>query len=169
MDGLIAFESGRFVNFDADTKGVELALEGFWTNALRGRVSYTLQKTDSQSLGFDLPDSPEHLVKFNLSVPVFKDKVFAGVEFQYISERQSLHNTTTPGGQPLTVQGESAGGYGIVNFTLFSRELIKNLEFSASIYNLFDEKYSDPATRFHRQDTLERDGRTFRLKLTYRF
>jgi iron complex outermembrane receptor protein len=169
MDGLILFESGRFINFDAETKGVELALEGFWTNALRSRLSYTLQKTDSQSIGFDLPDSPEHLVKFNLSVPLYKDKIFASVEFQYTSERDSLHNTTDATGNPLTVQGHSAGDYGIVNFTLFSRELVKNLEFSASIYNLFDQKYADPATRFHVQDTLERDGRTFRLKLTYRF
>ena len=169
MNGLIAFESGRFINFDADTRGVELALTGFWTNAIRGRMSYTLQKSESHSRSFNLPDSPEHLIKFNLSVPVFKEKVFAGLEFQYTSQRDSLHNTTDGTGQPLTVQGRSAAGYGVVNFTLFSRELIRDLEFSASIYNLLDQKYSDPATRFHRQDLLERDGRTFRVKLTYRF
>lgn len=169
MDGLIAFESGRFVNFDADTTGAELALEGSWTNILRGRLSYTVQKTDSQNISFKLPDSPEHLVKLNVSVPVWRDKVFAGLEFQYTSDRESLHNTTDVSGQPLTVQGQRAGDYGVVNFTLFSRELIKNLEFSGSVYNLFDQKYSDPATRFHRQDLLERDGRSFRLKLTYRF
>jgi iron complex outermembrane receptor protein len=169
MDGLIAFESGRFINFDAETKGMELALEGFWTNAVRGRLSYTLQETDSKSVRFDLPDSPEHLVKFNLAVPLWRDKVFAGLEFQYTSERKSLHATTSSSGQPLTVQGDNAAGYGILNLTLFSRELVKNLELSASVYNLLDRKYSDPATRFHRQDTLERDGRTFRLKLTYRF
>ncbi len=169
MDGLIAFVDGRFVNFDAETVGTELALDGFWTNGVRARVSYTLQRTHGHSLRFDLPDSPEHLVKLNLSVPVWRDKIFAGVEFQVTSERRSLHNTTGPGGQPLTVQGESASGYGIVNLTLFSRELIKNLEFSASVYNLFDKSYSDPATRFHQQDLLERDGRTYRLKLSYRF
>ncbi len=169
MDGLIAFESGRFVNFDADTKGLELALEGFWTNIVRGRMSYTLQKTDSQSIRFDLPDSPEHLIKLNVSVPLWRDKIFAGLEVQYTSERQSLHNTSTSTGQPLTIQGDKAGAYGIVNLTLFSRELVKNLEFSGSVYNLLDQKYSDPATRFHRQDKIERDGRTFRLKLTYRF
>ena len=161
MDGLIIFEGDHFVNFDADSKGVELGLEGFWTNGWRGRVSYTLQKTDSDNIGFRLPDSPEHLVKFDLSAPLWKDKVFGGVEFQYTSERHSLHNATA--------QGRDTGGYGIVNLTLFSRELVKNLELSASVYNLFDQRFSDPATRFHKQDTLERDGRTFRVKLTYRF
>ena len=168
MDGLIVFESGRFVNFNAQTKGMELALEAFWTNAFRGRLSYTLQKTDSQSIGFNLPDSPEHLIKLNLSVPVWQDKIFAGVEVQYTSQRQSLHNTTA-GGQPITVQGSSAAGHAVVNLTLFSQELVKNMEFSASVYNVLDEKYADPATRFHQQDTLERDGRSFRVKLTYRF
>ena len=168
MDGLIIFESGRFVNFNAQTKGMELALEGFWTNAVRGRISYTLQRTDSQSIGFNLPDSPEHLIKLNLSVPVWRDKVFAGVEVQYTSQRESLHNTTA-GGQPITVQGSSAAGHTVVNLTLFSQELVKNMEFSASVYNVLDGKYADPATRFHQQDTLERDGRSFRVKLTYRF
>jgi iron complex outermembrane receptor protein len=169
MDGLIVFESGRFNNIDAETKGMELALQGFWTNGIRTRLSYTLQKTDAHSARWNLPDSPEHLVKLNLSVPVYQDKVFAGIEFQFTSERESLHNTTDGTGQPLTVQGDNAASYGIVNLTLFSRELIKNVEFSGSVYNVFDRKYADPATRFHRQDTLGRDGRTFRLKLTYRF
>jgi iron complex outermembrane receptor protein len=169
MDGLIAFNSGRFVNFDADTAGVESAIEGFWTNALRARLSYTFQRTQSDSFGVDLPDSPEHLVKLNLSVPLYRNKIFAGVEFQYTSERRSLHNTTDASGQPLTIQGENAGDFGVVNLTLYSRELVKNLEFSASVYNVLDQHYSDPATRFHQQDLIEQDGRTFRVKLTYRF
>jgi iron complex outermembrane receptor protein len=116
-----------------------------------------------------LPDSPEHLVKLNLSVPVVKDKLFASVEFQYTSTRLSLNNTTDPFGQPITVQGEEAGDFAIVNLNLFSRNLVKNLEFSAGLYNVFDQRYSDPASRFHAQDLLERDGRTFRFKLTYHF
>jgi iron complex outermembrane receptor protein len=62
-----------------------------------------------------------------------------------------------------------AGGFETVNFTLFSRDLIKNLEFSGSVYNLFDTRYGDPSSRFHLQDIIEQDGRSFRLKLTYRF
>jgi len=72
-------------------------------------------------------------------------------------------------GQSITVQGSDAGGYGILNLTLFSQNLIKNLEFSASVYNVLDRRYSDPASHFHVQDTIEQNGRTFRIKLTYRF
>lgn len=168
MHDLIVFNSGGFTNFDAETAGMELALGGVWANGIRSRLSYSLQVTENSSVAWDMPDSPAHLVKLNVSVPLVRDKVFAGLEYQYTSSRDSLHNTFA-NGQPLSVQGETADGFGILNFTLFSQNLVKNLEFSASVYNLLDQHYSDPATRFHLQDTLERDGRTFRLKLTYRF
>jgi iron complex outermembrane receptor protein len=67
------------------------------------------------------------------------------------------------------LQGQDAGGFGVVNLTLFSQKLIKNLEFSASVYNLLDRRYSDPASSFHAMDLIQQDGRSFRLKLTYRF
>jgi iron complex outermembrane receptor protein len=72
-------------------------------------------------------------------------------------------------GQPITVQGQPAGGFAVVNLTLFSANLIKNVEFSGSVYNLLDRRYVDPASAFHVQDVIEQDGRTFRVKLTYRF
>ena len=164
MDGLIAFDSGQFVNFDAATRGLELALEGNWNNGIRSRLSYSLQRTEDSS-DQNLPDSPEHLVKMNVSVPVYKQKIFASLEFQYTSSRRTLFTTSTG----KTMNGMDAGGFETVNFTLFSRDLIKNLEFSGSVYNLFDTRYGDPSSPFHLQDIIEQDGRSFRLKLTYRF
>jgi iron complex outermembrane receptor protein len=102
-------------------------------------------------------------------VPLIKDKLFVGVEFQYTSDRLSLFNTTDAHGEPVTLQGENAGGYGVVNLTLLSRNLIKNVEFSASLYNLLDHHYADPASNFHVQDVIQQDGRSFRVKLIYHF
>ncbi len=169
MDNLLVFSSGSFTNFNANTKGLELALEAFSAGGLRGRASYSLQDTRNSSVGWEMPDSPEQMFKFDLSVPLVKDKLFAGLEFQYTSSRRSLHNITDPSGQPLTVQGEDTGGFGIVNLTLLSRKVVRNLEFSASVYNLLDHLYADPASQFHIQDIIEQDGRSFRLKLTYHF
>ena len=168
MNDLIVFDSGSFINFNAQTKGVELALETFWPSGIRGRASYSFQDTRDNSAGWDVPDSPNNLLKLNLTVPLVRDKVFAGLEFQYASNRRSLHNTTV-GNQAVTVQGEDAAGFGVVNLTLFSQKLIKNLEFSASVYNVLDRHYGDPASSFHVQDIIGQDGRSFRLKLTYRF
>jgi iron complex outermembrane receptor protein len=168
MKDLLVFSSGTFDNFNAETKGMELALEGFWTNGIRCRASYSLQSTTDHTVSWQMPDSPEHLIKLNVSVPVIPDKLFAGLEFQYTSSRDSL-DTITVTNQPVTVQGERAGGFAVVNFTLFSQNLLKNLDVSASIYNLLDCRYADPATQFHKQDVIQQDGRSFRLNVTYRF
>ena len=166
MNNLIVFENGTYDNFNADSRGMELALEGVWTNGFRSRASYTLQRTENLSEGGGFPDSPEHMIKLNLSVPVVKEKVFASLEFQYVSSR---HTVYTDPNTAATVPGVDTPGFPTVNFTLFSKDIVKNLEVSASIYNLLDETYSDPASRFHLESQIPQDGRSFRLKLAYRF
>lgn len=165
MDDLIVLEDGYFTNYNAQTAGFEVALQGFWTNGIRTTLSYSFQDSANLTTDGGLPDSPAHLVKFNVSAPIYRDKIYVGLEYQYTSSRETIQTTTT--GQ--TVPGATADGFGVLNFTLFSQNLIKNLEFSASIYNLLGTTYSDPASRYHLQDMIEQDGRTFRLKLTYRF
>ncbi len=172
MDDLIVFENGLFTNMDADARGVEVALEAKlsgdatgWASGLRARASYTFQNTENRSTDQDLPDSPAHLVKLNLSVPVIKNKVFASLEYQYTGQRDTVYATFT--GE--TIRGGDVPAYDVLNLTLFSQNLIKNLDISASVYNLLDNEYADPATRFHTYDRIPNDGRTFRVKLTYRF
>jgi iron complex outermembrane receptor protein len=98
---------------------------------------------------------------------LWRDKIFAGLEVQYTSARHTVFTVLSPPGQTQT--GEDAPGFAVVNFTLFSQNLLKNLDASASIYNLFDTKFYDPASRLHLQNVIQQDGRTFRVKLTYRF
>src|ERR1019366_5123924 len=57
MNHLIVFDSGNFTNFNAQTTGLELALEGFWTNGIRLRASYSLQETTEHSVTWEMPDS----------------------------------------------------------------------------------------------------------------
>jgi len=61
------------------------------------------------------------------------------------------------------------GGYWIANLTLLATRLAPNLEMSASLYNLFDRRYADPAGPEVLMPAVQQDGRTFRLKLTYTF
>jgi len=165
MDDLIDFENGSYTNFNVDTLGTELALEGKWGNDIRTRLSYTLQHTQNRDTGGGLPDSPMHMIKFNISAPLLKDKIFAGLEVQYTSKRHTAFTDLSGD----TLNGPDAAGYAVVNFTIFSQNLLKNLEISASVYNLLGNTYNDPASLFHQQALIPQDGRTFRLKLTYRF
>jgi iron complex outermembrane receptor protein len=151
-DGLLVFQNAGEVT----AHGVELELEGKWVNGWMGRISYTYQETEDRQTGARLTNSPRHMAKLNLLAPVFQDKLFAGLEMQYMSDRKTLANRHTP-------------GFLLTNITLFNQHLIKGLEISASVYNLFDTRYGDPGAEEHRQDVIPQDGRSFRLKITYEF
>lgn len=55
------------------------------------------------------------------------------------------------------------------NVTLFSENLIKGRDVSFSVYNLFNRHYGHPRAEERQQNLIEQNGRTGRLKLTYRF
>jgi outer membrane receptor for ferrienterochelin and colicins len=165
MNDLIIFENGNYGNINADSKGVELALEGTWGSGIKGRASYTLQHARDETGSAALPDSPDQLLKFDVSVPIINEKVFASLEFQFTSRRSTF--STAASGQ--TIPGMDVGAYNVVNFTLYSQNIVKNLEISASIYNLLDQQYSDPATPFHLESQIPQNGRTFWVKLIYHF
>ncbi len=156
---------GKFVyrNIDqAEAKGVELELERRWAGGLRLRTSYTWQLAENSLTGEELSNSPRSLAKFNFSAPLSGEEWRAGVEARLVSERRGP-------------QGNSVGGYGVVNLTLVTTALARNLEASAGVYNVFDRAYGDPPSEEH-LDSLGRylneipqEGRSFRLKLTYGF
>jgi outer membrane receptor for ferrienterochelin and colicins len=161
--------TGRYQNVSgAEAAGAEMSLEAFWAGGIRGRASYAFAQTKDSNTGQVLIDSPQHVAKLNVSVPLWKDKLFAGLEFQYLSSRRTAFLDFTPQGWVLET-GPDAKSCGIVNFTLFSQNLVKGLDLSASIYNLLDTAHSDPSTPYHAQSSIDQDGRTFRVKLTYRF
>jgi len=146
-----------FGNLDeVEAKGVELELEGKWRRGLEGRISYSFQEAKDRKTDMLLSNSPKHLAKLNLVVPLIGDKLLFGIEEQYTSKRK-------------TVLRNETGGYAVTNLTLFCRQMLPGLEASAGVYNLFDKKFSDPASLAHRQETIEQDGRIFRFKLTYLF
>ena len=150
-DGRLVFRNTDSVN----VKGAEAEVEARWGRGFRGRLGYTFADAREDG-GGHLDNSPQHVGKFQITVPIFKEKLSAGFELLALSSRR-------------TVQGNQLDGQVIGNLTLLSREIVKNLEFSASIYNLFDTHYRDPASPDFTQDANPRDGRTFRVKLGYKF
>jgi iron complex outermembrane receptor protein len=152
-DGLLIYKNVEKV----EAKGIELELEGRWPCGLEGRVSYAFQKTETKETDESLINSPQHLAKLNLIIPLMRTKLFLGVEEQVTSRRK-------------TFAENRVDQYFVTNLTLFSQNLLlKNLEISGSIYNLFDKKYKDPVGGEFIQDAIKQDGLTFRLKLTYSF
>ncbi len=160
-DGLITQGSdaagGLYANSDAlRSKGMELEFAAQWPGGMESLISYSLQDSRSEQTGLVPASSPKHLGKANLSFPLLRQKLFVGLESQYTSRTRS-------------VSGADLGGFLVTNVTLLSRNLRKGLDLSASVYNVFDKRYADSAGQEHRQISIPQDGRSFRIKLTYRF
>ena len=152
-DGLLVFDNLS----EVEAWGAEFELEGKWENGVAGRISYTYQETEDTDTGKKLSNSPEHLAKLNLTVPVWREKVFLGIEEQYTSSRKTY------------ASDGKVGGFAVTNLTMFAQQLHEGLDLSASVYNLFDKRYDAIGGGEHLQSAIEQDGRTFRLKLNYLF
>lgn len=151
-DGTLFFDNVEKVR----AAGVEFELESRFKSGLQGRLSYALQRAEDVTAGEELSNSPRHLAKLGLQIPLYRENIFAGLELQYT-------------GETLTFRRGTADDFVVANVTLFSRELVKGLEASVSVYNLFDTRYGYSGAGDHMQNVIQQDGRTFRVKLTYRF
>ena len=158
-------EMSVFLNIgEAEAYGLGLEVDGSWDNGWKAKFSYTYQHTEDKDTGLELPNSPEHLVKLNVVAPLWRDKIFFGFEQLYTSERRTLFREKSE--EEFDNYTDS---YFLTNITLYGEKLWKNLDVSASVYNLFDEDYSDPGSYEHYQDEIAQAGRTYRLKFTYIF
>ncbi|MCX7088823.1 MAG: TonB-dependent receptor, partial [Methylococcales bacterium] len=156
---LTKLESGllqqqNFMN--ADSNGIEVQVENNWLNGFQGRMSYSWQQTIDDRTHERLSNSPEHMVKLNFIAPLWIDKVFLGFETQYMSGRK-------------TSSGGDVNDYIVSNVTLFTQKWLKGLELSSGVYNLFDQRYFDPGSDAHRQNGIQQDSLTFRVKASLDF
>jgi iron complex outermembrane receptor protein len=151
-DGLLYFQ-----NLDTvEGRGIELEINGKLPWGMEARAGYAYQRARNADSGEELVNSPRHQAKLNLSVPLYQEKLFAGAELRTMSSRKTL-------------TGKESDSPFVANLTLYSKDWVKGLEISASVYNVFDQRYGDPGSEEHMQDLIEQDGRTFRVKLTYSF
>ena len=140
----------------ANAAGVEVELDGHLAGGIKGRASYSYVNAENPATNQVLTNSPQHLGKLDLSVPVLRQRLFASVDAQYTSSVQTL------GGNTLS-------GFSVLNFTMLGHTLGKHLDLSTSVYNVFNKKYFGPGRPEDPEDSIQQDGRNFRIKLTGRF
>jgi outer membrane receptor protein involved in Fe transport len=151
-DGLLMYQNIDNIR----AQGAEFEIRGRRANGLHGRISYAYQQSEDLGTDSKLFNAPEHLIKFHLSVPLYRDSIFLGWESLYMSSR-------------ITRSLDSVSGFWLNNLTIYSQDLRPGLDLSASIYNLLDQRYFDPAGPEHLQSRIEQEGRSFRVKISYRF
>ena len=139
-----------------DLRGFDFSLSRTLPGGLDATVSYSFQDAENASTRMAVTNSPKHIVQANLSVPIVKRMIFASMDLQFVSTR-------------ATLAGEYTGAEVVPNFTVFTRDVLKGWEISASVYNGINQKYADPAGNGLAEDTITQDGRTFRVKVQYKF
>ena len=164
IDGLIAREAmpgtglihvanlGR-----VDGRGVEVEVEGRHPETgFRGRMSYALQEAMDTVADRPLSNSPRHLAKFNVVVPLRPNSVFASLELRYQSEVGTVYATT-------------GGSFWLVNATFVSQQIRRGLDLSVSAYNLLDKPIALPGGPEHSMAWIPQPGRRIQAKLTFGF
>ncbi len=152
-DGLLYYDNTDAVKAD----GVESLLRWLSSGGIGARASYCWQLARDWETGSELTNSPRHMVKVILNVPVLDRKLFLGEEFIALSSRH-------------TELGEDAEGVQRVNSKISTEGLfLRDLYLNFSVYNVFNEKFKDPISAWHRQTALEQEGRVFWVKAVYGF
>lgn len=141
----------------AQATGVDVALSGRATNGLQGKASFDYVDAHNDNAGHPaLDNSPGPMAKLNLIVPLIGQRLFAGVEGQFLGRR-------------LTLLQNSLSSYQVFNLTLLGHTVGKHLDVAASVFNLLDKKYFDPGRPEDPEDAIQQDGRSVRIKITGRF
>jgi outer membrane receptor for ferrienterochelin and colicin len=138
------------------SKGLELGLEVNRGHGLSGHLSYSFQHTLERATGMELSNSPEQMAQAELRYPILSSGAIAAVDAQYMSERGTLG-------------GNTAGSHVLTNLSLFAPRALGRFDFSASVYNVFGVMYADPAPAGLAQDTIQQDGRSFRVRTTLHY
>ncbi len=141
----------------AQATGMDIEFSGRAPNGLQGKASFDYVDADNDGAGdLKLDNSPRHMAKGDLSVPLIGQWLFAGLEGEFTGRR-------------LTLLGDSLSSYQLFNLTLVGHTLGKHLDVAASIYNILNKTYFDPGRPEDPEDAIQQDGRSFRIKLTGRF
>lgn len=150
--------SGLYV-FDnvarAEARGIELAYEQHIASFATIRASYSWQIARDGETGAVLQNSPRHLGKLNVTVPLFHHAARLGAEVRCESARLA--------------EAGSAAGFCLGNVTIGSERLIPHADVSFSVYNVTDKRYADPAGPNFTQNVIPQQSRTLLLKLVYGF
>jgi iron complex outermembrane receptor protein len=135
----------------AGSTGAEFEFEGRFSSGLMGKLSYGYTDAANKVNDAILSNSPSHLVKLNLSVPLLKNALIASTDAQYEASR-------------TTDAGDRVGGFPLCDFTLFTPPR-HHWELSFSVYNLLDRNYSLPASSA--TGVIRQGGRSVRGKITW--
>lgn len=146
-----------FENLGApNIQGIEFELKAnLWKGSyVFGNYTYL----DAEAKGDPEPDVPKH--KGNVGINVGMWKYLNANLHTFISDDRARGEADPRDDSP---------GYAILNLTLIAKEFFRDMQVKASLFNLLDKDYTDPAPIGTIPNDLPRPGRTFFVGLEYGF
>lgn len=151
-------EARQFANIaDVEIDGAEFEFKAQYTKDNYGHFNFSIQDAEDKKTGEDLADVPElrgnAIINFGLT-----KHLNVNTHLLYSGKR---HRAEDDGRDELPA-------YALVDLTLILKEFMGTMEVKASVYNLFDKEYVDPAL-----PTLPNDdpqpGINYMLEVSYTF
>ncbi len=143
-----------FLNSDtSDAYGFEAEAEIRTKRGVQAVGSYAAQKATDGATNAPLTNSPRHLANARISIPGPRRGSFASVEWQFVGRRS-------------TVAGAWVDPASLLNVTL-SAPLSQSVSVVGGVRNLFDQRYSDPASDEQQFDAIPQNGRVWRAGLRW--
>lgn len=135
-----------------EARGIEFEAEVRTAAGVQIAGSYAVQRAVDDEDHLQLTNSPRHLANVRMSAPG-PGGSSAAFELQYIGRRDTL-------------AGTGVAGAAVANANVRHRVSPK-LELFGLVANVFNVRYSDPASDEHAFDAIEQNGRTARVGLRW--
>jgi iron complex outermembrane receptor protein len=143
---------------DATIYGLEFDLRYYWQRENEAYFNYTWQHPEDDETGEEIPDVPSS--RWNLGLTMrFWEHLKGNANILYVGERPRALGDPRP----------DLDSYTKVDLNLILDNLYKTLKFRGSVYNLFDEDISYPATPGTLYYDYPAPGRTIFLEVRYTF
>lgn len=139
---------GFFNDGTIRAKGVEAEAEVRSKRGIQLLGSYALQRADDET-DAPLTNSPREMAKLRFSAPGPVNRSVGSAEVQYMAPRRTLAGTIVPAAT--------------VAHLTFSTRITSSFELVATVRNLFNQSYADPASDEHLPDAIQQNGRTARI------
>jgi iron complex outermembrane receptor protein len=134
--------------------GVEMEAKVNLGSGFKIDGSLAVQATSADPGALVKVNSPARVGKLLLDSPVWRKHWSLSGGLQYLSER-------------LTLAGASVPPVYLVNFTAVGRHLPGDMDLTLGIRNLFNYRYWDPAGSVQEMESIQQDGRSFFVRLTW--
>ena len=116
-------------------------------------IAASIQKATDRVTDEELPNSPRHMVKLNVSAPLYWDDFRLGVEGQYLSKRRGAIEAVDP--------------YVLMNAQLAYHNLgVEGLTTALAIKDIFNGQHSDPGSIDH-SSNIRQNGFEMFLSVSY--